>query len=73
LWRRRLRPRFADHRLGLVAYRRLGMADAKIMQAVQGLTTADLEAAWEYDAATHPEEIDKAIRANEEGDEGFVK
>ena len=45
---------------GLVAYRRLGMTDAEIMQAVQGLTAADLEAAWEY-AAAHPEEIDEAI------------
>ncbi len=42
------------------------------MRAVQGLTTADLEAAWEY-AAAHPEEIAEAIRANEEGDEGFVE
>jgi uncharacterized protein (DUF433 family) len=57
---------------GLVAYRRLGMSDAEIMQAVQGLTSADLEAAWEY-AAAHPKEIDEAIRANEEGDEGFVE
>lgn len=57
---------------GLVAYRRLGMSDAWIMQAVQGLTPADLEAAWDY-AAAHPEEIDEAIRANEEGEEGFVE
>ena len=33
---------------GLVSYRRLGMSDAQIMEAVQGLTPADLEAAWEY-------------------------
>ena len=57
---------------GLVAYRRLGMSDAGIMQAVQGLTPADLEAAWDY-AAAHLEEIDEAIRANEEGEEGFVE
>ncbi len=57
---------------GLVNYRRLGMSDAGIMQAVQGLSTADLEAAWDY-AAAHPEEIDEAIRANEEGEEGFVE
>src|SRR5713226_242655 len=55
---------------GLVAYRRLGMSDAEILRAVQGLTPADLEAAWEY-AAAHPEEIDEAIRANEEGEEGL--
>jgi len=57
---------------GLVNYRRLGMSDAGIMQAVQGLTPADLEVAWDY-AAAHPEEIDEAIRANEEGEEGFVE
>ena len=57
---------------GLVAYRRLGMSDAEIMRAVQGLTPGDLEAAWEY-AAAHPKEIDEAIRANEEGEEGFVE
>ena len=57
---------------GLVAYRRLGMSDAAIVQAVRGLTSADLEAAREY-AAAHAEEIDEAIRANEEGEEGFVE
>src|SRR5262245_57867521 len=31
---------------GVVAYRRLGMTDEQILQAVQGLTPADLEAAW---------------------------
>jgi uncharacterized protein (DUF433 family) len=57
---------------GLVAYRRLGMPDAEILRAVQGLTPADLEAAWEY-AAANPEEIDRAIRENEAGEEGFVE
>jgi uncharacterized protein (DUF433 family) len=57
---------------GLVAYRRLGMPDAEILRAVQGLTPADLEAAWEY-AAANPEEIDHAIRENEAGEEGFVE
>jgi uncharacterized protein (DUF433 family) len=57
---------------GLVAYRRLGMSDAEIVPAVQGLTSVDLEAAWEY-ANAHPEEIDEAIRANEKGDEGLVE
>ena len=57
---------------GLVAYRRLGMSDGEIAVAVQGLTAADLEAAWEY-AAKNAVEIDEAIRANEEGDEGFVE
>ena len=57
---------------GLVAHRRLGLSDAEIVQAVQGLTPADLEAAWEY-AAANGAEIDEAIRANEEGEEGFVE
>ena len=57
---------------GLVAYRRLGMSDGEILHAVQGLTPTDLEAAWEY-AAAHAEEIDEAIRVNEEGEEGFVE
>jgi uncharacterized protein (DUF433 family) len=56
---------------GLVAYRRLGLPDHEILKAVQGLTPADLEAAWEY-AASHADEIDEAIRANEEGEEGLV-
>jgi uncharacterized protein (DUF433 family) len=57
---------------GLVDYRRLGMSDAEILGAVQGLTPADLEVAWEY-AAANAEEIDQAIRENEEGEEGFVE
>lgn len=57
---------------GLVSYRRLGLPDAEILRAVQGLTPADLEAAWEY-AAANPEEIDRAIRDNEEGEEDFVE
>jgi uncharacterized protein (DUF433 family) len=57
---------------GLSAYRRLGMSDTAILAAVQGLTAADLEAAWDY-AAAHPDEIDRAIRENEEGEEGFVE
>lgn len=57
---------------GLANYRRLGLPDNEILGTVQGLTSADLEAAWEY-AASHPEEIDRAIRENEAGDEGFVE
>jgi uncharacterized protein (DUF433 family) len=48
------------------------MTDAGILEAIQGLTSADLEAAWEY-AAAHSEEIDQAIHENEEGEEGFVE
>jgi len=57
---------------GLANYRRLGLPDNEILGAIQELTSADLEAAWEY-AASHPEEIDRAIRENEAGEEGFVE
>src|SRR5271155_1314858 len=53
----------------LVNYRRLGASDADILRAYPGLTPADLEAARDYAAANH-EEIDIAIRENEEGEEG---
>jgi uncharacterized protein (DUF433 family) len=51
------------HVWGLVERRRLGWSDERILQSVQGLTPADLVAAWEY-AATHPEEMDRAIQNN---------
>jgi uncharacterized protein (DUF433 family) len=57
---------------GLVAYRRLGASDSDLLHYYPSLTPADLKAAWEY-AAAHPEEIDQAIRENEEGDEGMVE
>ena len=57
---------------GLAAYRRLGMSDDKILQAVQGLTQSDLECAWAY-VAEHRDEIDRDIRENESGEEGFVE
>jgi uncharacterized protein (DUF433 family) len=50
---------------GLVEWRNLGLSDANIQERVQGLTQADLEAAWQY-AAAHPDEIDEAIRRNAE-------
>jgi uncharacterized protein (DUF433 family) len=56
----------------LVNYRRLGVSDTDLLQFYPGLTRADLEAAWEY-AAANTEEIDQAIRENEEGEEGFVE
>jgi uncharacterized protein (DUF433 family) len=56
----------------LVNYRRLKASDHDILQAYPSMTTADLEAAWDY-AAQNAEEIDVAIRENEEGDEGFVE
>jgi uncharacterized protein (DUF433 family) len=56
----------------LVNYRRLGGADAGLLRDYPSLTPADLQAAWEY-AAAHADEIDRAIRENEEGDEGLVE
>ena len=55
----------------LTGYRRLGLSDARLLEAYPSLNRADLEAAWEY-AATNAEEIDRAIHDNEEGDEGPV-
>ncbi len=56
---------------GLVAYRRLGASDEVILRAVHGLTPADLQAALDY-AAANPEEIDRDIRENEEGEAGLA-
>ena len=56
----------------LVGYRRLGLSDARLLEAYPSLNRADLEAAWEY-AATNAAEIDRAIHDNEEGDEGPVE
>ena len=57
---------------GVINYRRLGMSDEKILEAIRGLTPADLEAVWEY-AAEHEDEIEQAIRDNEAGEEGLVE
>jgi uncharacterized protein (DUF433 family) len=56
----------------LVNYRRLAGGEADILLAYPSLTPADLEAAWEY-AAVHTDEIDRSIRENEAGEEGFVE
>jgi uncharacterized protein (DUF433 family) len=50
---------------GLVEWRHLGLTDEAILRSIQGLTPADLEAAWEY-AAAHIAEIDQAMRGNAE-------
>ena len=50
---------------GLVNSRRLGMADDQILQNIVGLTSEDIQAAWEY-YRLHPVEIDEDIRENEE-------
>ena len=57
---------------GVVRSRQLGMSDEEILAAIQGLTPADLDAAFEY-AAVNSDEIERAIRENEEGEEGFVE
>jgi uncharacterized protein (DUF433 family) len=65
----------AGHRIPvwvLANYRRLGGDDASILRAYPTLNKADLEAAWAY-AAQNEEEIDQAIRENEEGEEGLVE
>jgi uncharacterized protein (DUF433 family) len=64
-----------DHRIPvwvLVGYRRLGKDDAWLLQAYPSLTSADLQAAWDY-AASHPQEIDRSLRENEAGEDGFVE
>jgi uncharacterized protein (DUF433 family) len=50
---------------GLVEWRRLGLADARILEHHPDLTPADLEVAWDY-YAKHSQEIDEAIRENAE-------
>lgn len=57
---------------GLVRDRQLGATDEVILRSYPSLTPAALEAAFAY-AATHIEEIDTAIRENEEGEEGLVE
>jgi uncharacterized protein (DUF433 family) len=56
----------------LVNYRRLGGPEVNLLRDYPSLTPADLEAAWEY-AAANPQEIDRAIRENEHGEEGLVE
>jgi uncharacterized protein (DUF433 family) len=56
----------------LAGYRRLGLTDEEILRAYPSLTSADLEAAWEY-AAAHPEEITRAIRENDDCEEELVE
>jgi len=51
--------------------RRLGMTDAQILRAYPSLRVSDLSAAFEY-AAANPDEIDRAISRNQEGEEGFA-
>ncbi len=50
---------------GLVEWRRLGLADDEILRRIRGLTAADLAIAWSY-YKQHSDEIEQAIRENEE-------
>jgi uncharacterized protein (DUF433 family) len=50
---------------GLVQWRRLGLSDARILEHHPDLTQADLDAAWSY-FAQHGDEIDRAIKEDEE-------
>ena len=49
----------------LEGWRRLGLDDPQILAQYPGLNPEDLPIAWEY-AAGHPEEIEEALRDNEE-------
>lgn len=49
----------------LVGYRQLGVGDERLLEFYPALTRADLEAAWAYHR-DHPDEIEDAIRRNEE-------
>jgi uncharacterized protein (DUF433 family) len=49
----------------LVEWRRMGLSDARILEHHPDLTEADLQAAWSY-YHQHVEEIDRAIRQDEE-------
>lgn len=50
---------------GLVEWQRLGLSDEGILERHPDLTLADLEAAWAY-YKSNPDEIDQAIRDDEE-------
>jgi type III restriction enzyme len=61
-------PRIKGTRLsvwGLDEWRRLRWSDARILDAYPQLTPEDLDAAWAY-VAQHRDEIEEAMRANEE-------
>jgi uncharacterized protein (DUF433 family) len=46
-------------------YRRLGLTEARILDAFPTLRAADLVNAWSY-VADHPDEIERAIREDEQ-------
>jgi uncharacterized protein (DUF433 family) len=49
----------------LVGYRKLGVADDRLLEFYPGLTQDDLNAAWNY-YRDHAGEIEDAIKRNEE-------
>lgn len=49
----------------MVSYRRQGSSDAELLDFYPHLSAADLVNVWAY-ADAHPEEIEEAIRKNEE-------
>ncbi len=49
----------------LVSFRRSGCSDAQLLEGYPHLSAADLVNAWAY-AEAHPDEIETAIRENEE-------
>lgn len=51
----------------LVEWRQLGRTDAELLTYYPDLTQADLDAAWAYYAG-HRDEIDSAIRENNEAE-----
>jgi uncharacterized protein (DUF433 family) len=50
---------------GLEEWRRLGWSDERILDAYPQLKPSDVAAAWTY-VAKHPDEIEGAIRENQE-------
>lgn len=50
---------------GLVEWRKIGLADERILEIIHGLTPEDLAAAWDY-YREHEAEIDEEIRLNNE-------
>ena len=50
---------------GLVDYRRIGATDDHILKSFTHISATDLENAWAY-AAQYPDEIEAAIKKNEE-------
>jgi uncharacterized protein (DUF433 family) len=50
---------------GLVQWRKMGLADGRILQHHPDLTQADLDAAWAY-YRQHNSEVDQAIKEDED-------